>query len=365
MELREERKKSGWYIELFKADKSISHCSVVEGIMRIGTARVQVGGIGGVGTLPEFRKKGYSRQIVEAAIELMAREGYDISFLHGIPDFYHKYGFVTCMAEHEFWLDTRDAERAPKGAKTRRMKKTDLAPILRIYNRDNATRTGSAWRDLRTWRGFPMGTWWTFPAQVQVVVDRRERVVGYVVYDDVDDCCRAAEVGGKGEDVFAAILHFLALRAVRMRRERVWANVPEDHPFAIYCREFGTRINTQYPRNGKGMGRIITLDSCMQRLLPELARRWGSSGRGESLRIRTDIGGGTLRWLKGQLVFDAGLGRGEMRLSQRQLMQLIMGYARPGDLVDLGRIAVPARKRELVDRLFPLQQAQLWWTDRF
>ena len=302
---------------------------------------------------------------MEAALALMVRERYDISFLHGIPDFYHKYGFVTCMAEHEFWLDTRDAERAPQGAKTRRMKKGDLAQIVRIYSRDNATRTGSALRDLSTWQGFKIGTWWTLPAQVRVVVDGGDRVIGYVVYDDVDDCCRAAEVGGRGEDVYAAILRFLALRGVRLRREKVWANLPEDHPFAAYCREYGMRLNTQYPRNGRGMGRIITLDSCMERLLPELARRWGGDDRGDSLCIRTDIGAGTLSWQQGKLVFAGRRNREEAQLSQEHLMQLIMGYVRPGDLVDRGRMVVPARKSELLERLFPLQQAQLWWADRF
>ena len=365
MEIKETRIEEGWKVELVDGDRSISWCLVVDCRMRVGEAVVDVGGIGEVETLREFRRKGYSRQVMEAAVALMERERYDISFLHGIQDFYHRFGYVTCMAEHEFWLDTRDAERSPGGAKSRRLKAGDLPQIARIYNRDNAARTGSAVRNPSRWQGFKKGTWWSFPAGVQVVVDGRDRVVGYVAYDDVDDCCRAAEVGGQGEAVFAAILNFLSRRAVKLRLERVWANVPADHPFAIYCREFGLRLYSLYPRNQKPMGRIIDFANCMESILPELARRWGSDERDKRLCIRTEIGEGTICWQGEQLVLEEKVERARVRLRQEHLMLLLMGYVRPSDLAGLGRIKIPSGKSDLLERLFPLQQAQLWWADRF
>ena len=365
MEIRETRRGTGWKVELFDGERSISWCSLADCRMRIGESVVAMGGIGGVGTLPEFRRKGLSRQVMEATIAMMERERYAISFLHGIQEFYHRFGFITCMAEHEFSLDTRDAERCGRGAKTRRLKTGDLPSVARLYNRDNAARTGSAVRDPRHWRGFPKGTWWSNPAATQVVVDGRDRIIGYVVYDDVRDCCRAAEVGGRGESVFAAILGVLARRAVKLRLERVRVHAPADHPFAIYCREFGLRIHSLYPRNERCMGRIIDFRNCIESVIPTLARRWGRDERGLRLCIRTDAGGGTLGWQGEQLVFTEGLHRGCARLNQEHLMQLLMGYLRPSDLAGLGRMTKAASERNLIERLFPLQHAQLWWPDRF
>ena len=365
MKITETRLENGWKVELVDGDQSISWCSVVDRPMRIGKAVVDMGGIGGVETLPEFRRKGYSRQVMQAAVSLMIRERYSISFLHGIQDYYNRFGYITCMAEHEFSLWTHETERPGGGAKTRRLRPGDLPTIVRIYNRDNATRTGSLVRSPRRWRGFRKGTWWSFPAGVQVVVDNRDRVVGYVVYDDVEDCCRAAEVGGQGEAVFEAILRFLSRRAVKLRLERVWANVPADHPFAVYCREFGLRLHTLYPRNEKHMGRIIDFANCIETVLPTLARRWGSDEHDRALCIRTDIGGGTLRWRGEQLVLEESLQRSSVRLDQQHLMQLLLGYVRPSDLAGQKRIAIPSGSRDLLERLFPLQHAQLWWPDRF
>ena len=366
MQIRETRRRNSWKIELFEDDRSISWCSVIDCRIRIGASVVTMGGIGGVGTLREFRRQGYSRQVMEAALAMMERERYGISLLHGIQDFYHHFGYVTCMAEHEFSLATRDAERCGRsGAKTRRLKTGDLPAIARLYNRDNAARTGSAVRDPRRWRGFRKGTWWSTPAATQVVGDGRDRIIGYVVYDDIGNFCRAAEIGGLGEPVFTAILDFLARRAIKLRLERVWVNAPSDHPFAIYCRDFGLRLNSLYPRNERSMGRIIDFRTCIESALPTLARRWGHDQRGLRLAIRTDAGGGTLSWRDEQLILEEGVHGRCVRLNQEQLMQLLMGYARPSDLKGLGRMTVPAKQQELLERLFPLQHAQLWWPDRF
>lgn len=365
MEIRETRKRGGWQVELIDVSTALSWCSIVDRQMRIGAARVSVGGIGGVGTLPEHRRKGYSRRVMERALEVIEREGYDLAFLHGIQDFYHRFGFVTCMPEHSFWLDTRDAERAVGKARLRRMRDSDLPQIVRLYNRDNDLRTGSAVRQLGTWRGFVIGTWWSHPAGTRVVVDDRDRVRGYVVYDDIDDCCRAAEVGGSGEEVYATILAFLAKRAVALRRERVWADIPADHPFAVYCREFGLHLNTHYTRNERHMGRMANFDSCVAAILPELEHRWGPGDRDQRVGLRTDAGCGTLRWKGDSLLFDRGVASGAVRLSQQQFMQWLMGYVTPLDLVAMRRVAVRVTQRQLLERLFPRQDAQLWWADRF
>jgi len=352
-------------VELVEGERPISWCSVVDRSLRIGKSVVVAGGIGGVGTLREFRRRGYSREVMERAVALMLREEYDISFLHGIQDFYHKFGYATCMAEHEFSLETRDAERVRGGTRVRSIKKGDIPQIARIYNRDNAERTGSAVRDPHSWKGLQLGTWWSIRAGVRVVVDRQDRVKGYVAFDDVEDCCRAGEIGGQGEEVYAAILGFLARRGVKLRREQVWVNAPADHPFAVYCREFGLRLHTLYPRNEKPMGRIINLSSCMKKIKPELKNRWGMGKRRDFLCFATDIGGVTLQW-DGEKLFVGEEEKGKkIRLRQEHLMQLLMGYVRPGDLVTRGRISIPRGKGELMDRLFPLQQAQLWWADRF
>jgi predicted acetyltransferase len=359
------RSEVGWRVQLKLEETAVSWCSVVDRTMRVGCGRLLVGGIGGVGTLPEQRRRGHARRVLEAALGLMADEAYDISFLHGIQDFYGKFGYATCMPEYELWVNTRDAERAVSTAPTRRLRPGDLPRIVELYDRDNALRVGSAVRQLERWRGFRVGTWWSFRALVQVVLDAAGQVAGYVSVDDTEEACRVSEVGGQGETVYAAILGFLARRAVRLRRERIGLFLPEDHPFAVWARQYGLRSQTLFPRAEKGMGRIIDQQRCMQHLCPALTGRWPAGLRSTQLALRTPLGSGRLRWARGKAVWEDGRHAGAVRLEQETLTQLIFGYVRPADLAAWGRLKLPAPQQELFDALFPMQLPQLWWADRF
>ena len=121
-----------------------------------------------------------------------------------------------------------------------------------------------------------MGSGWGVAGGVHVVCapGAANRILGYVLYDDISDRCRVAEVGGTGDDVNGAIVRFLGRRAVQLRREWVTASVPGDHPFAIFCRSLGYRDETRYPRNGGPMGRAIDLTRFLTALAPELTSRW-------------------------------------------------------------------------------------------
>lgn len=362
MELQEKREPGGWKVEIVREGRSISRLWIVDVRMRIGSGVVQVGGIAGVGTDRKYRNQGLARRVLEASLSLMRRERYDASFLFGIQDFYHKFGFATCMPEHNLRLETRDAERAPRKMRMRPYRKADLGAIARLYNRQNATRTGAVVRDPRTWKGVEMGSGFGVDAGVQVVVDGGNQVRGYVVYDAVKDRCRAAEVGGQGEAVFNTLLGFLARRAVELRREEVSLSIPPDHPLALHCRQFGCRVDTQYPRHAGPMGRIVAFTAFMQKLLPELNRRWEGS---EPLGIATDSGACVLQPQKGGLRLREERLRGGMRLGQEALMQLFMGYCTAEELLAAGRLQAPRRCGELLSRLFPLTQAHMWWPDRF
>jgi len=365
MELREERGNGEWKVEIVEGTRSVSQLWIIDRVMRIGSRAVKTGGIGGVGTDREYRMQGLAKQVLEGAVELMKREGYDASFLYGIQDFYHRFGYVTCMPERRLYVDTRAAERAEKRGKMRRVKKGDWPQIVRIYNRDNARRTASVVRDPRTWNRFPMGSQFGVDAEVWVAVDDGDRVKGYVAVDDVEGRVRAAELGGVGEDLFHTLLKFLASRAVRLRRQELSLSIPVDHPFALFCRNFGCRESTHFGRNGGPMGRIINLNSLMEKILPELEDRWGHEDGESGVNLATDLGSCSLNWEQGKLALGEERKGSVIRLRQEALMLLLMGYRTPSDLLAEGRIKGGRWVLPLLERLFPLQQAHMWWPDRF
>ena len=85
---------------------------VIDYTMRIGTTQVRMAGIAGVETKEPHRMKGYMRDLLNGTLVYMQTQGYDISMLFGIPDFYPKFGYATCLAYSAFTIKTRIAETA-------------------------------------------------------------------------------------------------------------------------------------------------------------------------------------------------------------------------------------------------------------
>jgi predicted acetyltransferase len=366
MELRRTKEKAGWRVEALEGERAVSRLWIVDRKIRIGASSVRIGGIAGVGTDREYRKRGLARHVLQEAVALMWEEAYDGSFLFGIRDFYDKFGYVTCMPERRLYLETRDAERATKALGIRPMRPADLPAIVRLYNRDNATRTASVVRRAGTWDGFPMGSQFGISPIGRVITDAGRRVVGYVVYDDTKRRVRAAEVGGNGIAVHGTILRHLAERAVRLRCQELSCSIPVDHPFARFCRQFGCRDSTHFAPNAGPMGRIINLGSFLGKVAGELESRWGSTEREMKLTLRTDLGSCSVGWENGSLRMAATeRGGTRVQLTQDALMVLMMGYRTPADLLSSGQLRAPQAVRGLLERLFPQQQAHMWWPDRF
>ncbi|MBM3277672.1 MAG: GNAT family N-acetyltransferase [Candidatus Handelsmanbacteria bacterium] len=362
LELQEKGERDGWKVEFVREGRSISRLWILDVQMRIGSGIVAVGGIAGVGTDRDYRNQGLASRVLNASLALMRREGYDAFFLFGIPALYHRFGFATCMPEHNLCLDTREAERAPRTLRLRLYRKADRAAIARLYNRQNGLRTGTVVRDPRTWKGIPMGSGFGVEAGVQVAVDGKDRVRGYVVYDAVPDQCRSAEVGGEEAQVFDTLLWFLARRALALRREEISLSLPPDPPFALYCQPLGCQVDTRYLRNAGPMGRIINLESCLKKLLPQLGQRWQGA---QSLGNTTDLGAWVLRAGWGGLQLKEESILKDLSLKQEVLTQLLMGYHAPGELLAGGKLQAPRTCRALLERLFPPTQSHMWWPDRF
>ncbi len=365
-----DRVSSGWKIELLDTGHSASRMWIVDRTMRIGGSEVKIGGISSVETEEKYRGQGLASRVMRGALALMKREGYSATILHGIPDFYHRFGYTCCIPEYELRIPTLSAEKvrplfgrskASSGLKVREVRREDIPAIVRIYNRENAARTGSIVRDAKAWQGFPRSAGFFTKPGMRAIVDGREKVAGYLVFDDEASRCRASEAGGTGWDVQAVILEFLARRAVDLGKEEVTLTIPPDHPFALFCREFGCESHIRYPCNGEFMGLILDLRAFMDKAASGIAKA-GPKGR---LAISTELGNGVLEVGSRGSRFSTGSGRGAVKIPHSFLLQMVMGYRSAPDLTAAGILRMTKSQASLLNAWFPLRHAHMWWADRF
>jgi predicted acetyltransferase len=347
----------GTRIDLLEDEKRVSGLDVFDLQMRIGDVPVRCGGIGNVWTAREQRMKGYSRRVLEEAVHLMAEQGYHLSALFGIPNYYDKFGFASALIECEASVVTRDAEGASARYPVRAARPEDLPAIARIYEL-HAQRSGAVVRCPEAWPGFRFGPGWSerFGA---FVVTEGERVIGYATHDLDPTRCRIGEAGYATPAAYSTLLARAAQLAVERRVERITLHLPPDDPFLHYCRRYGCKVEITYPHRAQGMARIVDQTALLERLQPLFQRRLQATGMGDragALLISTDLGKDCL----GQ-----GPQTVSVELPQWLLAQLLLGYrSAPDALFETGARADDGAL-PMLEALFPAGYPYIWNGDRF
>ena len=357
-------------------DTNVAHLYVIDYQMRIGDAAIRMAGIGDVYTEWKHRMKGYMRFLYEDTLTYMTEEGYDVSMLFGIPNFYTKFGYATCLPKCALKIKTRDAEGAVlamDAGQSRSIEPGDMPAVLELYATENMRRTGTLIRTPEQFTEFDKGTDWGVRAETALWKDAGGRVLGYLVWDRRLTEVRVAELEAWDTRLFPTMLHSLAEQAVEKRCEQITFDLPPDHAFAEFAQQFGMTSEIVYPRYSDGMLRILNQPPLFEKVVPVLSDRLAAESNFvpiESLALETDLGTTALRF-SGTTV---SLGtekdsRVRLALSQDKLIQLMMGYRVARDVLDAPGVALEGASREDVlptlDVLFPRGVPFMWTPDHF
>lgn len=95
--------------------KVVSCVSIFPSEVTIGEITLKVGGINGLATHPEYRKRGYAKLILEDAIQRMQEENCDISLvIAGVPEYYRRFDWEKGGRENTYFLDRGNINLLPK-----------------------------------------------------------------------------------------------------------------------------------------------------------------------------------------------------------------------------------------------------------
>lgn len=105
--------------------------------VRFGANQTLMGGIGGVATLPPYRRMGGVRACMKAAFRDMYDNGYLFSALYPFSTaYYRQYGFEKGMPVHTWTLPLKDIRPVEAGGRIRQLLPGDsLEALTEIYNR--------------------------------------------------------------------------------------------------------------------------------------------------------------------------------------------------------------------------------------
>ena len=251
--------------EMLIDDKVVCWLGVIDFTMRIGAGTARMAGIAGVETRHEHRKKGYMRILFADTVTYMQQQGYDVTMLYGIPDFYTKFGYAVCLSTPSLKLQTRDAELARSIAQpitTAPTTPADWPAIVDLFNQRNAARTCSMARAADTFKGFQKGSYWDVRAESVAIRDSHDRFAGYVVWDQNAEAVHVVELEVADEALYPALLAMLAQEAVKKRCGDITFHLPLDHPFGEFAQRYGCEWSVRHFRHANIKVRYIHKMSC-------------------------------------------------------------------------------------------------------
>lgn len=352
-----------WVVSLMDNCSTLSSLNVIDRKMRIGRARIKVGGVLGVETDEKHRCKGYATRVMNSALDRMTRERYGMSVLHGIRDFYHRFGYAPVVPDSRLYIPTDDLKRARRSFPVRKMRALDAPAVRNLYNRLNSRRNGTHVRP----------SYWTFfegsfrvlrehpkPCKAVVCLDTGGRLLGYAAMAYNADRYAVSEIEGSSRCALESIARHIGESALRRGIKEVEFRLPPDHLFGRVCLHLGGRWEIDVPRNHGRMARIIDIDALFAALMPESRKRAEGLAWDGKLVLESELGSVSLG-LSGSGK-DAAV---HVFIPQMVLSQLVLGYSDVDTARHLDGVKIPGRALGMLRTLFPLRNPYLWWSDRF
>lgn len=365
-------------LSLYRDGEELSRTWIVPYTLRVGATTVRMDGIGGVGTPEEYRNKGYSRQVLTAAVEYMKAGDALLTTLYGIPDYYPRWGYATAGHEGGVRLTRLEIDNVlPEGYSIRPVTEADLPAIRAIYASETKGIVGSAlrdeddtvWRELR--KAIAEGR-----DECRVVISD-DAVVAYAwtasfiwwmqkKQREQPEALNIGEAFAVNPEAADALLAALRQWAVELDRPFADIHQPPVGTLGLAMRLQDTVEMTVTFKDGQFMARSTGTLALLAALQPELSRRWRETRtdwRG-TVRILTD-GEMVDLVLADDVAVVSPVGKAVLmvELSPGDLARLALGSYPPLDL--LARIGVLDAAVGPLVALFPERRPYLFPADRF
>ena len=350
------------YCRVYSQDgRIVSSLSICRREVRVGSARLILGGIANVGTNPDDRGKGYSSEVLKDSAVAMDADGMDFSVLYtGINAFYDRVGWRDIPIPVLSGTLIADPKGSVAGDYRLRPYDDHNGPseLLKLYDQFNANRVMTAVRVESLWRNFTMHKFHN-PYNIMFAEDA-SGPVAYALSHLHEGAIQFQELGFMSghESALDQLLMQAAAQAVGNGITQVQLEPCREPAVISSASRIAEGLDTT-PTHYT-MIRFFDLPRTFARLVPELSKRVATGDLRGAVTIETEVGSVGLRadGSEVEIVEDT---QDTAKLSQADLARLIFGIGPISD--EESQMSDDAR--EFLSSLFPLQPFVYWNTDKF
>ncbi|MCC3358596.1 GNAT family N-acetyltransferase [Bacillus sp. REN16] len=151
----------------------------------VGDQSFKMGGIAGVATYPEYRRRGYVKELLTYALETMKTQGFTVSMLHPFDvSFYRKYGwelFSNRLKTVHQRSDLSMLDPAEGSVKRYLFENVNLDELKEIYKQYATQFSGMLVREDDWWKSV------VDDLNIAIYYDASEQPLGYILYESKDN----------------------------------------------------------------------------------------------------------------------------------------------------------------------------------
>jgi predicted acetyltransferase len=336
----------------------VSFWGVWDITLRIGLAQIPTGGVDAVVTHPDYRLRGYMRQIGKAILASMRERGYALSILNGTDDFFEKFGYVSAWPRQHYILPVDQLPSKRPSYILEEFVPTFREDLVDLYNVENTMLTGTAIRPtFRTfkWPGEYTGYLWK---------DNTGHTLGYLIgsyqpADETQTSFMCVDAAGDPEQIMM-LLGILTRQ--KGYKDVVFDRWPYRSRLARYLRHQNCTMKTAYKSSGDCMVAIMNFGALMTQLTDELTRRLVHSHLADwsgDLLIQYNHDRVLLMIHNGEVKVGPEGDSAHRIKGGDKITQLIVGKEDPMEIVEQGEIEITGDARLLIKVLFPPQHPQI------
>ncbi|MDQ0272403.1 GNAT family N-acetyltransferase [Cytobacillus purgationiresistens] len=167
----------------------------------------KMGGIAGVATYPEYRRKGHVKELIAQSLKEMKSKGEVFSFLHPFDiGFYRKYGWEIFAENKKVIIETKDLAMIGQLAGTiKRVNKSGNQSIEQMYKEYISHYSGGLVRDQDWWKT----SIYSHDDEIAVFTNEQGQETGYMIYEIQDRVMRVSEYVGLDQEARVQLWNFI------------------------------------------------------------------------------------------------------------------------------------------------------------
>lgn len=240
---------------IFEGDELASKLHILSLKVKLGERDWKMGGIAGVASYPEHRRKGHVNALMKRALEDMDQEGNIVSFLHPFQiDFYRRFGWEIISDNRKVTvekIDLKPVESQP-GKIKRHNEKGHTIDIEKIYDQYASKHSAMLARDSEWWATSIYGS-----QTAAVYYDTKNEAAGYLLFEVKDNVMKVEEYVSLTHEARKGLWNFICQHDSMVDRVEVLISIHDPFPYFLKEPKLKTEIYPYF------MGRIVNAEKAL------------------------------------------------------------------------------------------------------